>query len=122
MNTPPLYGPSATRALTFMPSTSPYHRAEASGSATYSTTCATRLTLGMSMMLCLAGGRRCRQPGYISDLGELAPFLAPAEATIEAAIEIAVLRARKDEVGVGLVCPQCPEAGVGLNREGCRHP
>src|SRR4051812_1993845 len=98
MKTPPLYGPSATLALTFMPSTSPYQRAEASGSTTYRTTCATRLILGMSMSVSLARDRCCRKPGHIGDLAELAPFLAPTEAAIEAAIKIAILGAREDEV------------------------
>src|SRR5689334_4456284 len=103
MNTPSLYGPSATRALTFMSSTSLYHRAEASGSETYSTTWATRLTLGMSMMVPLACGRCRRKPGDVGDLAELSPFLAPAEAPIEAAEEIAVFRAGENEVRVGFV-------------------
>src|SRR5689334_19481603 len=115
MNTPPLYGPSATRALTVMPSTSLYQRAEASGSTTYSTTCATRLTLGMPMVLRLTCSRRCRKPGYISDLAELAPFLAPAEAAVKTAVKITVLRTSQDEVRIGFVRAQRPEARVGLD-------
>src|ERR1041384_4174910 len=106
MNTPPLYGPSATRALTFIPNTSLYQRADASGSTTYSTTCATRLILGMLIVIRFASGRPRRQPRDVGDLAELAPLLAPAVAAIDAAEQVAVLGARENEVRIGLMRAQ----------------
>src|SRR4051812_13977637 len=100
-----------------MPRTSAYHAAEASGSLTYRTTCATRLTLGMGMSGFLHVGGNGWEPGNVGDFAELAPLLAPTVAAIAAAKEVAVFGAREQQVRVGLVGADSPDGGVGLDGE-----
>src|SRR5579859_35388 len=100
-----------------MPSTSPYQRAEASGSRTKRTTCATRLTLGMSMTRFLGVWWNRRKPGNVGDFGKLAPFFAPAAASIGAFEQMAVFRACQQDVGVCRVGADRPQRRVGLHRE-----
>src|SRR3569833_980406 len=111
-NTPPSYGPSGTRALTFIPNTSPYHLAEASGSRTYNTTCATRLTLGMCMTRLLDAGRHGGEPSHISDLWKLAPFLAPTVTAVVATEQVAVFCTGQQQEQNRQKRPEHPDRGV----------
>src|SRR5579863_9295162 len=98
-----------------MPSTAQYQRADASGSFTYSTTCATRMILGMSMCALQAWRRRGRQPCDIGDLAEFAPLLAPADTAVDAAEQIPVLGTRQHEIRIGGMGADGPDRGIRLH-------